>query len=72
MRFFVLNKTQQANGDHEVHDLTGGCQYMPAPYNQINLGQHQSCISAVALAKQQFPQSRINGCYYCCNNCHTT
>lgn len=72
MATFILNQTQQRNGDHEVHNKTVGCTYMPARENQIELGEHATCHGAVLSAKQRWPGSRINGCYYCCNPCHTT
>ncbi|HEY8877928.1 MAG TPA: hypothetical protein VIN03_10215 [Roseateles sp.] len=69
---FVINKNPQANGDHEVHNASTGCAYMPAPANQIELGLHASCHGAVLAAKSQWPNNRINGCYYCTNACHTS
>lgn len=69
---FIINKNAQANGDHEVHNATEGCSYMPDPANQIDLGYHTSCHGAVAEARQKWRDNRINGCYYCCNPCHTT
>lgn len=69
---FIINKNAQTNGDHEVHNLTDGCSYMPNPENQIDLGVHASCHEAVAAAKRKWPGNRINGCYYCCNPCHTS
>lgn len=69
---FISNKNAQSNGDHEVHNASAGCSYMPATENQIDLGQHATCHGAVAHAKQQWPRNRINGCYYCCNPCHTS
>lgn len=29
MSKFIINKNQQTNGDHEVHNLTTGCSFMP-------------------------------------------
>jgi hypothetical protein len=29
-----------------------------------------SCVGAVAEARKSY--SRANGCYYCCNACHTS
>ena len=72
MSYFIVNKNQQANGDHEVHNTSTGCSYMPNPENQVNLGFHNSCFEAVALAKAKWPNNKINGCYYCCNACHTS
>jgi len=72
MARFVINTNQQQNGDHEVHNATTGCVFMPHPSNQVDLGDHLTCHGAVALAKQKWPQSRINGCYYCASVCHTS
>lgn len=72
MARFIINRNAQPNGDHEVHNATTGCTFMPAPENQIDLGTHASCHGAVSLAKQRCPGNRINGCYYCCNACHAS
>ena len=72
MARYVINKNAQANGDHEVHNITNGCNYLPNHENQIDLGYHNSCHEAVAHAKRKWPDYRINGCYYCCNACHTS
>lgn len=69
---FIINHNAQSNGDHEVHNASTGCPYMPSPENQIKLGFYHSCHGAVAYAKQNWPAYRINGCYYCCNACHTS
>ncbi len=69
---FILNKNAQSNGDHEVHNSSTGCGHMPNPENRISLGEHATCRGAVADAKRRLPGQRINGCYYCCNECHTT
>jgi len=65
---YYVNKNAQTNGDHEVHE--SGCSYMPKPENRIYLGEFYSCSGAVTEAKKTYPQS--NGCYYCCNACHTS
>lgn len=72
MPSFVINKNPQQNGDHEVHNASDPCQNMPMPSNQIDLGFHPTCREAVASAKQRWPGNRINGCYWCANDCHTT
>lgn len=69
---FIINNNEQDNGDHEVHNVTKGCDYMPDTKNQIDLGTHQSCHEAVAEAKRRWPRTRINGCFYCCRACHTS
>lgn len=72
MPHFIVNRNAQDNGDHEVHNKTTGCNYMPEPQNQVDLGQHDSCHGAVAYAKRRWPQARVNGCYWCANACHTS
>lgn len=69
---YIINKNAQSNGDHEVHEQGSTCQHMPNTGNQIDLGWHTSCHGAVAEAKRRWPDHRINGCYYCCNDCHTS
>jgi hypothetical protein len=69
---FILNQNQQPNGDNEVHNTTTGCHKMPALENQIHLGDYPSCHGAVAHAKAQYRNARINGCVHCCTTCHTT
>lgn len=70
MPYFIVNTNAQANGDHEVHNTTTGCGHMPYSSNQQNLGYHASCSGALQEAKKTYSQS--NGCYYCCNPCHTS
>lgn len=72
MARFIMNRNAQSNGDHEVHNASTGCRYMPNPENQIDLGVHDSCHGAVAYAKRLYPNYRINGCATCCNACHTS
>lgn len=72
MSKFIINQNPQANGDYEVHNLTTGCSFMPHPQNRVDLGEHPNCFSAVLAAKRKWSNARINGCYYCCNNCHTS
>lgn len=65
---YYVNKNAQANGDHEVHAT--GCSWLPAVENRIYLGEFNSCSPAVRDAKKHY--SQVNGCYYCCNACHTS
>jgi len=66
---FIVNKNAQSSGDHEVHNKTAGCDYMPAAANQKDLGYHFDCQGAVVEATRTY--SKSNGCYWCCNACHT-
>lgn len=68
MKYFYVNKNEQSNGDHEVHQ--SGCSFMPEVQNRIYLGQYIACSLAVAQARRYYVQ--VNGCYYCCNSCHTS
>ncbi len=74
MRYFI-NTHMQDNGDYEVH--TEVCSYGKLVQNPHNLGSFMSCQPAVELAKKLFGVSarehggQVNGCYYCCNPCHT-
>jgi hypothetical protein len=63
-----VNNNAQANGDHEVH--VEGCSFMPLPANRAYLGDFSSCRPAVTEARKYW--SQVNGCYYCCNACHTS
>ncbi|WAC22434.1 hypothetical protein [Blastomonas sp. SL216] len=69
MPTYIVNKQVQTNGDHEVHNTTTGCIYMPSIANQLDLGYHDNCHGAVTKAKLTYSQS--NGCFYCCPACHT-
>ncbi len=68
MPWYCVNKNAQSNGDHEVHD-TGSCHNLPLPENQLSLGYHSDCHSAVREAKKTYPQS--NGCAFCSPACNT-
>jgi hypothetical protein len=68
---YIINKNAQSTGEHEVHKDDGSCNYMPLPENRIDLGNFTTCQSAVAEAKKRYPNHKIDGCYYCCNPCHT-
>jgi hypothetical protein len=65
---YHVNKNAQSNGDHEVHE--SGCAHSPDVANRLQLGVHATCHGAVQEAKKTY--SKSNGCYYCCNACHTS
>ena len=66
MANYCVNNRAQLNGDHEVHKA--GCTYWPT--DRTDLGEHSSCFTAVAAAKQYYSQS--NGCATCSPACHTS
>lgn len=67
MNYYYVNKKAQTNGDHEVHILD--CKYLPNTENRMYLGYFSNCKEAVNESKKTYKQS--NGCYFCCNECHT-
>ena len=69
MPYFYVNKNAQSNGDHEVHEKDSGCEHQPLVSNRKDLGFHSNCHGAVTEARKTY--SQVNGCYYCCNACHT-
>jgi len=68
---YIINNNQQNTGEHEVHNETSNCTHLPHPSNRINLGFHANCHYAVAQAKRLYPGKKIDGCFYCANECHT-
>ena len=68
MASYYVNKNAQANGDHEVH--TTGCTWLPALQNRTYLGEFIACSTAVTEARKHY--TKVNGCYFCSNACHTT
>lgn len=67
MKYYYVNKEQQNNGDHEVHNED--CRFLPSIQNKLYLGVFTTCKDAVKEAKKHYDQ--VNGCYFCSNECHT-
>ncbi len=65
---YCVNSNAQQTDEHEVYD-TGNCSYLPDISNQIDLGWHPDCKSAVNKAKQYY--SNVDGCKHCVPDCHT-
>ena len=68
MARYVVSRRALTNGDHEVHNLDSGCPYLPSIINQIPLGEHGDCQTAVVAAQAYFDTA--NGCYNCATGCH--
>jgi len=68
MKAYYVNNNEQSNGDHEVHE--SGCSYMPKPENRTFLGSFINCKYAINEAKKYYDD--VDGCYYCCPDCHTS
>lgn len=69
MAKYCVNRNGQSNGDHEVHNLDANCSFLPLKANQIDLGNHLTCTTAVAKARHYY--LKVNGCAYCAAACHT-
>lgn len=69
MHRFIVNRNAQPTGEHEVHDLDAACIRLPDSENRRGLGEFSSCQGAVIEAKKLY--SSVDGCYYCCPDCHT-
>jgi hypothetical protein len=67
VQHYYVNKQAQSNGDHEVH--VPRCSYLPDPENSVYLGAFTDCREAVNVALARY--DKANGCYWCCNTCHT-
>lgn len=70
MSYFYLNKNEQSNGDHEVH--VSSCSWLPDVNNREYLGNFDSSYTAILQACALHPFWRINGCYWCCPESHTS
>lgn len=63
---YYLNLLAQADGYREVH--TSDCSFLPNKATAIPLGEFTSCEHSLDAAKKLYPQ--VDGCYYCCRECH--
>ncbi len=75
MQKYYMNSNMQDSGDFEVH--TTGCSHGADEDNRLYLGDYYSCGPAVQEAIRLYASKvtelggKINGCYWCCNTCHT-
>lgn len=67
MATYIVNRNEQATGEHEVHRLDT-CNRLPEPANRVPLGEHYSCTSALEAARKIYRNS--DGCWYCSAECH--
>lgn len=67
MPYYCINQVKDEHGDNEVHTLD--CAWKPE--KRTDLGLHESCESAVTLAKGIGFKS-ANGCIHCSKACHTS
>lgn len=67
-QYILDQRVEPMSGKNEVH--TDTCHAVPRGMTREELGEHQTCQSAVALAKERHPSWQINGCKYCTRLCH--
>ncbi len=64
---YIVNKKDDGKY-HEVH--TTHCNQGPDSNNQHWLGAHATCRGALQAAERAGFKP-ADGCYYCCNDCHS-
>lgn len=64
---YYVNDNQQNTGEHEVHNEN--CTYLSQIVSKTYLGYFDNCDDAVTKAKQHY--SDVDGCFHCCEPCHT-
>lgn len=78
MPHYCVNENKNENGKHQVHRLDkyshdngdyDYCYWLPDEENQIALGWHPGCRSAVIEAKREHFQNS-DGCAFCSPECH--
>jgi len=65
MDAYCVNNNAQSTGEHEVHKE--GCSFFPGDYTY--LGSFSTCKAAIQEAKKHY--ANVDGCYFCCPDCHT-
>lgn len=65
-KHYFVNDHAQANGDHEVH--LDGCSWLELAKSKTYLGYLPNCWFAIVKAKTIYIQ--VDGCAYCCKECH--
>ena len=66
---YIVNKNNQTTSEHEVHNVSKGCNFLPERKNRLDLGFHYSCESALEKAREHY--SEVDGCYYYTECCHS-
>ena len=68
MSHYYVHTHPDNQGDHEVHKE--GCSHMLRPENREYLGDFSHCSYAIVEARKH--HSQVNGCFFCCRECHTS
>jgi hypothetical protein len=64
---YCVSKKAKPTGEHEVH--TSLCGYNPPPEDCVDLGEHRTCREAILKAREYY--EKVQGCYFCCRECHS-
>jgi len=74
MSKYILNQNQQDSDSGENYELHNEdtCHHLPDHSNRLAVGNYGNCHDAKRRAKELYPSKSadIDGCYYCCNDCH--
>jgi len=65
MKKYCLDKNTHENGNYEIH--LDDCEFSPTAENKINLGFHDTAITALSGAKKLYPEveDKIDACNFC-------
>ncbi|MGI6049176.1 MAG: hypothetical protein ACOYEG_14410 [Petrimonas sp.] len=66
MKDYFVNNNPQITGEHEVH--TEDCYYLKIAQSKTRLGTFYSCHGAMIEARKHY--YNVDGCKYCCPDCH--
>ena len=61
MKRYYANIKKQSYGGHEIH--CEDCNFLPKIDKRIYLGQFNSCIDAMTIAKKYY--TKLTGCKHC-------
>lgn len=66
---YYYDTNTDVNNITEVHKE--GCSRMPDDFHRVAIERFSNCHDAISKAKEEYPWKNFDGCYYCCNECHT-
>ena len=66
MKKYYINTNAQSSGEHEIHREDCPCMFFIK--GPIYLGEYTSCTDALRAAQRIY--SNVDGCFYCCRECH--
>ena len=68
MQDYIYNKSKLDGKYHEVHATK--CIHLPRIENQVSLGWHSDCKSAISEAERETGDHDFDGCAFCSLDCH--